>query len=90
MASQGNSTVTNHLLVRLQGEPHVLADLFARHRERLRRWCRRNPVLGALTANVVCLPLVLVAGASLAAALVEPANQGGGSDNCTVGAVSCF
>jgi RNA polymerase sigma-70 factor (ECF subfamily) len=40
MAIQGNSSATNHLLVRIQGEPQALADLFARHKERLRRMVR--------------------------------------------------
>jgi RNA polymerase sigma-70 factor (ECF subfamily) len=40
MASQGNSTATNQLLVRIRGEPQALVDLFARHKERLRRMVR--------------------------------------------------
>jgi RNA polymerase sigma-70 factor (ECF subfamily) len=40
MARHGNSSATNHLLLRLCGEPQALADLFARHKERLRRMVR--------------------------------------------------
>jgi RNA polymerase sigma-70 factor (ECF subfamily) len=41
MATHGNSSGTNQLLVRVQGmEPKALEDLFARHKERLRRMIR--------------------------------------------------
>jgi RNA polymerase sigma-70 factor (ECF subfamily) len=41
MPSYGNSSSTNHLLVRVQGmEPKALESLFARHQERLRRMIR--------------------------------------------------
>jgi RNA polymerase sigma-70 factor (ECF subfamily) len=40
MTRHGNSSATNHLLLRVCSEPQALADLFARHKERLRRMVR--------------------------------------------------
>jgi RNA polymerase sigma-70 factor, ECF subfamily len=40
MVSQANSGVTNQLLARAAGEPQALTELFARHKERLRRMVR--------------------------------------------------